>query len=83
MSLSVKAPVWIDKTTIQSFLKRQAGKAVRQIPVTEDIPSGGHYRKHYAVLSNRKYNPDNIIDHNHTVYGYTDRKGISHRFIIK
>jgi hypothetical protein len=83
MSLSVKAPVWIDKTSIQSFIKRQAGKAVRRISVFEDIPSGGHYRKHYAVLGDRKYNPDDIINHNHTMYGFTDRKGISHRFIIK
>jgi len=83
MSLTLRAPVWINKSNVQSFIKRQAGKAVRQIPVTEDIPPGGYYRKHYPVRGNRKYNPNDIIDHAHTVYGFTDRKGISHRFIIK
>jgi hypothetical protein len=81
MSCTMRAPVHIDRTNV--FKKHQASKFVRQVPVTDDIPSGGYYRKHFAVRGNRQYNPKDLIDHAHTMYGFTDKKGISHRFIIK
>lgn len=81
MSRSVKAPVWVfERARDISFIKRQAGKVIRQIPVTEDMPSDGHYRRYYRVRANREYNPKDISN---LSYRFTDQQGNKLRFIIK
>jgi hypothetical protein len=75
MSRSFKAPVVIQAPTPSARRdeKRWASKAVRRVPVTEAMVSGGHYR--------RLYNSYDITEH--TSYGYTDSLGVKRQFIIK